>query len=216
MAPAPERLQRGCRRGSLQAIPPETLRAIHAADVVFLPSFSEHERAFLLKYAKVLVYTPSNEVRPDGASRLGGERRWANRVSRAFVAGAARVQHFGIVPVEAMYAGLPVVAVNSGGPTESILHDETGLLVPPEPAAFADAVASLLADAARREVRAGPPLGEDDPCFGLTLWTGTERVPASSVQAMGRAGRERVKALYSLAAFGAALDRELHSLVSVH
>lgn len=29
---------------------------------MFLPSFSEHERAFLLKYAKVLVYTPSNEV----------------------------------------------------------------------------------------------------------------------------------------------------------
>jgi len=33
---------------------------------------------------------------------------------------------------------------------------------------------------------------------------------------MGRVGRERVKSLYSLAAFGTALDRELHSLVSVH
>jgi len=136
----------------LQAIPPDTLKAIHAADVVFLPSFSEYERAFLLKYAKVLVYTPSNEV-SNGIRELGGNWSWANLHMSPFVADLARIQHFGIVPVEAMYAGLPVVAVNSGGPTESILHNETGLLVPPEPAAFADAIASLLSDAALREVR---------------------------------------------------------------
>jgi alpha-1,3/alpha-1,6-mannosyltransferase len=32
-------------------------------------------------------------------------------------------EHFGIVPVEGMYAGLPVVACNSGGPMESISED---------------------------------------------------------------------------------------------
>ena len=31
-------------------------------------------------------------------------------------------EHFGIVPVEAMYCGTIVIACNSGGPTESIIH----------------------------------------------------------------------------------------------
>jgi alpha-1,3/alpha-1,6-mannosyltransferase len=37
-------------------------------------------------------------------------------------------EHFGIVPIEAMYSGLPVIAVNNGGPTETVKHRETGLL----------------------------------------------------------------------------------------
>jgi alpha-1,3/alpha-1,6-mannosyltransferase len=32
-------------------------------------------------------------------------------------------EHFGIVPIEAMSAGLPVLACNSGGPTESVVDD---------------------------------------------------------------------------------------------
>ena len=39
-------------------------------------------------------------------------------------------EHFGIVPVEAMYLGTPVVAVDSGGPRETVLHGETGYLCP--------------------------------------------------------------------------------------
>lgn len=53
-------------------------------------------------------------------------------------------EHFGIVPVEAMFAKLPVVAVNSGGPRESILDGETGFLVEPEPQAVADAIRQIL------------------------------------------------------------------------
>jgi alpha-1,3/alpha-1,6-mannosyltransferase len=37
-------------------------------------------------------------------------------------------EHFGIVPVEAMHAGLPVLASNTGGPLESIVEGETGWL----------------------------------------------------------------------------------------
>jgi alpha-1,3/alpha-1,6-mannosyltransferase len=55
-------------------------------------------------------------------------------------------EHFGYVPVEAMAAGRPVVAVNRGGPAETIVAGETGFLCPPTPEAFTDALARLLTD----------------------------------------------------------------------
>lgn len=55
-------------------------------------------------------------------------------------------EHFGIVPVEAMAAGKPVVAVNSGGPLETVVDGETGFLCPPSADEFAQAIAQLLTD----------------------------------------------------------------------
>ncbi|XP_075068798.1 alpha-1,3/1,6-mannosyltransferase ALG2 [Mixophyes fleayi] len=49
-------------------------------------------------------------------------------------------EHFGIVPVEAMYMYCPVIAVNSGGPLESIVDNVTGFLCSPTPEAFSDAM----------------------------------------------------------------------------
>jgi alpha-1,3/alpha-1,6-mannosyltransferase len=40
-------------------------------------------------------------------------------------------EHFGIVPLEAMLAGLPVLAANNGGPTETVVEDVTGWLRDP-------------------------------------------------------------------------------------
>lgn len=39
-----------------------------------------------------------------------------------------RHEHFGIVPLEAMLAGTPVLAANEGGPTETVIENETGWL----------------------------------------------------------------------------------------
>ena len=57
-------------------------------------------------------------------------------------------EHFGIVPLEAMAAGRPVLACDSGGPTESIAHRRTGFLCEPTPSAFSAAMQALLADGA--------------------------------------------------------------------
>ncbi|MDF3055841.1 MAG: alpha,3/1,6-mannosyltransferase ALG2-like [Rariglobus sp.] len=53
-------------------------------------------------------------------------------------------EHFGIVPVEAMARGLPVLAVNSGGPCETVMDGVTGALRPPEAEAFAAVMADWL------------------------------------------------------------------------
>ena len=89
-------------------------------------------------------------------------------------------EHFGIVPLEAMAAGRPVIAVGLGGPCESVVHGESGWLCDPTAEAFATAFAEVvhLQDAGRLEAR-------------------------------GRAARERVKGRFSLAVFGERLATHL-------
>lgn len=71
---------------------------------------------------------------------------------------------FGIVFVEALYAGLPVVTTNLGGAVE-IIDDACGLVVPPDdPAALAGALATLIDDP---ETRAR--LGETGPARAREL-----------------------------------------------
>jgi glycosyltransferase involved in cell wall biosynthesis len=58
---------------------------------------------------------------------------------------------FGIVPLEAMACGVPVVASAVGGLTDTVVDRATGWLVPPrDPAALASALRALLADPDRR------------------------------------------------------------------
>ncbi|XP_020507564.2 alpha-1,3/1,6-mannosyltransferase ALG2 isoform X1 [Labrus bergylta] len=52
-------------------------------------------------------------------------------------------EHFGIVPVEAMYCCCPVIAVNSGGPLESVADGETGFLCEPTAEAFSQGMGRL-------------------------------------------------------------------------
>lgn len=53
-------------------------------------------------------------------------------------------EHFGIVPVEAMYCCCPVIAVNSGGPLESVADGVTGFLCEPTADAFSTAMERIV------------------------------------------------------------------------
>lgn len=64
----------------------------------------------------------------------------------------SRFEGLPIVPMEAMAAGVPVVATRVGGTPEVVVPPESGVLVPPDdPVALAAATALLLDDSARRE-----------------------------------------------------------------
>ncbi|KAJ8040516.1 Alpha-1,3/1,6-mannosyltransferase ALG2 [Holothuria leucospilota] len=60
-------------------------------------------------------------------------------------------EHFGIVPIEAMYMGRPVIAVKSGGPLETISDKETGFLCDPTASSFASAMMKFIKDTKLRE-----------------------------------------------------------------
>jgi glycosyltransferase involved in cell wall biosynthesis len=83
-------------------------------------------------------------------ARYAREADFLGRISdealAAEYAGAAalvvpNVEEFGIAAVEAQAAGRPVVALDAGGPRETVVHHRTGLLVAPgDPAALARAL----------------------------------------------------------------------------
>ncbi len=64
--------------------------------------------------------------------------------------GRGEVEGFGLVYVEAAACGVPVVAGSNGGTSEAVVHERTGLVVPPREAHLESALVSLLTDADKR------------------------------------------------------------------
>ncbi len=99
----------------------------------------------------------------------------------------APAEPFGLAVLEAMAAGLPVIAVNAGGPAEIVAPGVTGLLIAPHATALAEAVCALLSDPerARRMGAAGQAR-----CFAEytveRMVRQTEALYAELVQASGR------------------------------
>lgn len=83
------------------------------------------------------------------------------------------LEPFGLVPLEAMACGTPVVGVREGGVAESIVHEQTGLLVERDAQQFADAVQYLLSN---RSV-AGE-FGRNGREYVLANWTWAQSVAA--------------------------------------
>jgi len=59
---------------------------------------------------------------------------------------AARLEPFGLTPIESMACGTPVVAIREAGYRESVIDGETGFLVEPHPRAVADGILRLAGD----------------------------------------------------------------------
>ena len=64
---------------------------------------------------------------------------------------APYLEPFGLVPLEAMACGTPVVAVKEGGVRESVLHNETGILTERDEGMFAEAITDLLLNKEKRQ-----------------------------------------------------------------
>ncbi len=63
---------------------------------------------------------------------------------------APYLEPFGLVPLEAMACGTPVVGVKEGGVRETVTHDYNGLLTQRDEATFAKAICQLLLDEDKR------------------------------------------------------------------
>jgi type III pantothenate kinase len=89
--------------------------------------------------------------RVDLRGRVGRDELPALLRSADAVVSVPWYEPFGIVPLEAMACGVPVVASAVGGMIDSVVDDVTGVHVPPrDPDRLADALRSLLADPERR------------------------------------------------------------------
>lgn len=76
------------------------------------------------------------------------------RVADAYISGAEH-EGFGIVFLEAMEAGLPIVATDTGGQTDFLVQGENAVLISPhQPEQLLEAVKQLLVDSRLRETLA--------------------------------------------------------------
>ena len=95
-------------------------------------------------------------------------------------------EHFGIVPVEAMHAGIPVLASNTGGPLETIIEDETGWL---------------------RDANSVP---EWTAVMDKVLY----ELDQDTLDRMAAAGKSRVEREFSLAAMGTRVEEEVSDMLA--
>ncbi|KAF5380113.1 hypothetical protein D9615_006240 [Tricholomella constricta] len=143
-------------------IPPLNAMTRHNPDVLFLLNFTTSQRTALLSSPSTLALLYTP----------------AN-------------EHFGIGPVEAMVCGVPVLACDTGGPTESVLDGpgpapeaRTGWLRPPDPDVWADALHEIVAlDDAERGALSGRAKARARELFGMEAMAGG--IEEALVQAVG-------------------------------
>lgn len=121
--------------------------AVPEARLLVVGAYSKDDRAPFLRYAR------AHKLRD---IRFLGYAEWADlpryyKTAHVFVSPATGYESFGIVLLEAMAAGTPVIASSNVGYRAVIQDDVNGVLVPPrDEQAIADAVIALLHDPPRR------------------------------------------------------------------
>ena len=94
-------------------------------------------------------------------------------------------EHFGIVPVEAMQHGLPVLASNTGGPLETIIDNETG----------------WLRDASRIEEWSG------------VMRQVLQELSSTELENIGRQGKQRVREHFTRRIMAEKFDDEINTML---
>lgn len=101
-----------------------------------------------LSWAEVADWNmPQDEADVYFAINLSSEERDQAMENAMAVLYTPENEHFGIIPLEAMVRGTPVIASQSGGPLETIKHGETGFLLNKETALWASEMQRLYHDA---------------------------------------------------------------------
>ena len=100
-----------------------------------------------------------------------------------------RNEHFGIVPLEAMLAGVPVLAANEGGPRETVLDGETGWL---------------------RDINKI----SDWTAIIQSVITGA--IPSEVLYRIGQEGKNRVREVFSKAKMASRFELEIDDIMKVN
>jgi alpha-1,3/alpha-1,6-mannosyltransferase len=96
-------------------------------------------------------------------------------------------EHFGIVPLEAMLAEVPVLAANTGGPLETVVHGKTGWLYSPS----------------------------DIESWTVVMNKVLHKLSEKERRAIGAAGKQRVKAEFSDTKMAERLDKIITEMAGV-
>jgi glycosyltransferase involved in cell wall biosynthesis len=160
------------RKGTIDLLHaiPDVLQQVPHARFVFIGSDRPHCPGNLthVEYFRA-NFSPSLRDRVSFAGRLADDEVDRRLQSADLFVAPSLYESFGLIFLEAMRWGTPVIGTDAGGIPEIITDGETGLLVPPgNPQALAARIIDLLRDAPRR-------------------------------LAMGRAGRRRVEQEFSVA-----------------
>jgi len=121
---------------ALATLPPAVRPPLH-----IISNYAERrEWAYLEGLARERGVALEVRVRVDDAELVEAYNR------AVLIAYAPHREPLGLVPLEAMACGRPVVGVKEGGVVETVLHERTGFLVERDPRGFAIAVGRLLQD----------------------------------------------------------------------
>jgi len=103
--------------------------------------------SLLSESVKLMKKKPALKLHVTGKDWIDSDKELAKLYSSAkVVVCLANNEPFGLIPLEAMACGVPVIAVNEGGYKESIIDGKTGYLVPRDPKALAQKLEFLLAN----------------------------------------------------------------------
>lgn len=114
-------------------------------DVLFIGSFDKTDGHQLLEQSlKYLKKTPILKTVNWQEKNISEKELLKNYQESKIVVCLASKEPFGLVALEAMSCGVPVIAINEGGYRETLISNKTGFLIPKNPKMLAEKIEQLL------------------------------------------------------------------------